>query len=245
MSAEAEPVAKSEDSDETRLRLVVADDPEERVIAEVAGEIRGLARRVELEFTCAVGRLLVERFYGGDRAAWRDHSSGKAASFRRLAENLRDDRGLCASALWRCVAIHDLVERLGGVAARQHLSATHFRAVLALPEPDQRRLLDEAAERSWTSRELEAAARGTTSRVASRRPPSFVAAIRRIERVVVEQNLALKEIGRARELGPAATNDLYGRVMRIRERIELLQKALSPKVVAAARTGARRTDDLS
>jgi len=241
MSAEEGAVPRSEDSADRRLHLVVADEPADPAIAEVAAEIRCLAGRAELEFTCSVGRLIVERFYGGNRSAWRNHASGKAASFRRLAAMLRDDCKLSVTALWRCVAIHDLVERLGGVVTWQHLSVTHLRAVLALPEHDQRRLLDASIEHGWTSRQLESVVGGEAPAPADRRqPPAFVAAIRRIERVVVEQDLALKDIGRARELGPKASQALFCRVMRIRERIDRLQNALYPKGLMAERRGTSR-----
>jgi hypothetical protein len=244
MSAEEGIVASVVDStNETRLRLVVSDDLDDREIEAVAAEIRSIGQQAELAFTCAVGRLLVERFYGGDLAACRDHAPAKHASFRRLAELLRDDDdGMCASALCRCVAVHCLVERRGGLVACEGLTFTHLRAVLPLPESEQKRLLAAVIEHGWTTRELEAAVRAENpSPPPPRRSrPAFVRAIARIERILVEQDLALRDVSRACELSPTTTLDLYQRVLRIRERLERLQNALSPKGVEDERQGVPR-----
>ena len=112
--------------------------------------------------------------------------------------------------------------------------------MLPLPEADQHRLLREAEAGAWSTTELQIAARVGSGPVVARRPPALAAAVRKLERAT-EQVLALPEIGRADELDLVASVDLHGRVMRVREQLDRLQRALSPKVLAAQRKAARGT----
>src|SRR5262245_29555318 len=96
----------------------------ESVIEEAAAEIRAYAAATMLAFADTMGRIVLERFYGGDAEAWRRHSS-KDVSLRRLAAKLGDEAHLSASSLYRCVAIRSVLVRLGSATRYATLSARH------------------------------------------------------------------------------------------------------------------------
>jgi len=135
-------------------------DPDEARIAQTAEEIRVLTRRAQLEHACAVGALVIDRLYDGDADAWRARGA-KHATLRALAERLEALDAMSAPTLYRCLAVTELVQRLGGVSALKHASATHCYAVLPLRgEPDlQERLLRQADREGWSTRELDARVR--------------------------------------------------------------------------------------
>src|SRR5688500_5273480 len=76
--------------------------------AAIAEEPAALHRRRTLDFALAVGRLVVDRLYGGDLVAWR-----VGGSLRKLAQRLEalQVRGLSATALQQAVATLHLEER--------------------------------------------------------------------------------------------------------------------------------------
>lgn len=153
----------------------VADD----VVEQVVQKIRELARLRTIEMSCEVGKVIVEHFYDGDLAVWRDRGV-KDASFRKLAE--RDDLPMSASGLYRCVGIYDLAENLGGVSALKHVGSSHLAAVLGLPPGEQKRLVDGAERDKWTVKqvEVEAAKIREKSRARQGRPklPNYEKSIR-------------------------------------------------------------------
>jgi hypothetical protein len=123
------------------------------VIDEVVREINEMQRSVGLDTALRMGRLIVQRFYGGDLSGWRRHQ-GKEVSFRKLAARTHSDLRLSPTGLYRAVALYELVERLG-LRDLRNLSVTHLRLVLGLPEDEQRRLLTRAEEQRWQSSTLE------------------------------------------------------------------------------------------
>lgn len=88
----------------------------DEVVDRVVREIQAVTDRAKLDLVVAVGRIIVERFYGGDLEAWRARGA-KDASFQKLAARQDLPRGLgSASALYRATATFELCERTGGVA---------------------------------------------------------------------------------------------------------------------------------
>ena len=216
----------------------------ESVIEETAAEIRRFASTAMLAFADTVGRIVLERFYGGDLERWRSHS-GKDVSLRRLAERLTEV-SVSAATLYRCVGVHRVLSRLGDREQWHHLTATHVRTVLPLPEPDQERLLRDAEASHWSVRDLEVAVRTTLRRPARGRPPTppVERALRAIESYLAPDGLAFSETARAAELDPAYLSEIHARLVRAQERLDRLRVAYSPKV-AAARSAVplrRRTD---
>jgi hypothetical protein len=206
---------------------VVASDA---ALEQVAGEIRTLASAAVLDFARGVGRIVLERCYGGDEAAWRSHGA-KDVSLRRLADRLGDGERFGAASLYRCVAIHLVLRRLGRSAEWTNLTPSHVRLVLPLDASEQTRLLLEAQAGAWSVRELETAVRVRHAPARRGRPrvPGFVRALRRMERAAFEQSPMFQDLERAGRLDRRTLEDLYGRVLRLREGLDLLQRALSPE----------------
>src|SRR5262245_50979504 len=70
----------------------------DEVVDQVVKEINALHTVRSLEAALGIGRIVVDRFYGGDFTSWRRHKT-KEASFRKLAA--REDLSVSATSLYR------------------------------------------------------------------------------------------------------------------------------------------------
>lgn len=120
----------------------------------VVAQIKRITRCANLELALRVGAVIIHHFYGGNMTGWRSRAA-KTSSFRRLAEH--PDLPLSAGALYRCVALFELCERLKAPSRWAHLGASHLRMVLGLPPEAQERLLALANEQRWTVKSLQLA----------------------------------------------------------------------------------------
>jgi hypothetical protein len=114
-------------------------------------QIKRLSRAASLEFALSVGAVIVHHFYNGDTGAWRLRGS-KSSSFRKLAEH--PELPFSAGALYRCVAIFELCERLHAPSRWGYLGASHLRLVLGLSPGTQEKLLTTANANRWTVKVL-------------------------------------------------------------------------------------------
>jgi hypothetical protein len=133
VAPESEPVEPDEEPSSEEVDIVVA-------------HIKRLTRTASLEFALRVGAVIIHHFYDGDADAWRSRGP-KTASFRRLARH--PDLPLSPGALYRCVALFELCQRLNAPSRWEHLSASHLRLVLGLPGDIQEKLLATANARRW------------------------------------------------------------------------------------------------
>lgn len=223
----------------SRARTALAIVASDAVIDEVAAEIRKRSSAALLEFAFTVGQIVLQRFYAGGVDAWRARGPSDA-SLRRLAERLGAAARLGAAGIYRCVAVHLVLRRLGPVSEWTHITPSHVRAVLALSDGEQEKLLHEAEADGWNVRRLEAAVRnGRAERPRRRRrAPGFERAVLRLERIAQDDRVLFRDITRAREIDREKLEDLYGRVLRLRERLELLQRVLSPRRLRPPEDGA-------
>src|SRR5689334_13682467 len=97
-------------------------------IDSVVRELNDLHQAATLDFALRVGRIVIDRLYGGDVGVWRRQRSTDA-SFRKLAARSRRGLVLSASTLYRAVALCELCDRIA-VSIRGNLGAAHLRAVL-------------------------------------------------------------------------------------------------------------------
>jgi hypothetical protein len=167
---------------------------EDALIDEVVQELNVIQRIATFDVTLRMGKLIVDRFYGGNLSIWRVHAQ-KETSFRKLAARATRDLNVTATTLYRAVALYELTQRLG-VSAWQHLSLSHVRTVLGLPEEQQRRLLTTADEARWTSKRLEVeAGKVRRSRPGGKRGrpplPAFVKVINRLENALADGDLSV------------------------------------------------------
>jgi len=171
--------------------LLPAQEVSDRVIDQVAQDIRRLQRDATIGLALHIGELIIRNLYGGDFSTWRSHGS-KDVSFRKLTVLLQED--LSVSVLYRSVAIYELADRMG-VSTWKHLGVSHVRAVLGLPMKEQERILSAAEEKAWTVDRIEqevAKSRKELETGAKRgRPalPAFVKSIHYMKRFVEEEEL--------------------------------------------------------
>lgn len=206
---------------------LTSDDVPEAAIDALVDELRGLHRKAALDFALTVGRLTLDRLFGGSLDAWRDGGE-KSGSFRKLAQKLDPlgIPGLSSSSLARAVATVELDARVG-VAGRPQLNASHVVAVLGLEPAQQERLLGEAEANDWTAAALKAEAerikRETRPSTTRGRPklPAFVKTVNRWERDAADES-AFAELDQVDELDVEETERLASAVEKVRARCEIL-----------------------
>jgi hypothetical protein len=120
-------------------------------IERVVSQLNTVAKMATFDFAMAVGRIVVDAFYGGDFGAWRRRGP-KDVSFRTLASH--PELSMSPSVLYRSVAMYELCVRLQ-LGPRGHLSTSHLRLALPLAPDSQTRLLREAEANRWSVRRLE------------------------------------------------------------------------------------------
>jgi hypothetical protein len=125
---------------------------EATLLNDVVAELKEIDRRTGIERTLAIGELILNQFFGGDPAVWRDRRRNKNNSIRRLAE--REDCPFCRSALNEAVGVYVAVVGLPCVRTFGHISASHVASVLRLPLPERQPVLERAENERWSVREL-------------------------------------------------------------------------------------------
>jgi hypothetical protein len=207
------------------------DDPPPR-IDDLAEQLSALGKDMSVEQAVEIGRLVVERLYGGDLSAWRGRGP-KTHSLRTLSR--RSDLPVSSSALYRSIALHELSARLGGLSrwAEAGLGISHLRLVLGLPEHDQRRLLDAAITHAWTVAELEREAVAVrkhspspSSRGGRPRLPRFVKSVNRLRKTAEAPDGLFGDLDAAAEMSVADLTEIRDSLSTIRVRCAELERAL-------------------
>jgi hypothetical protein len=230
------PEALPPEPQETALEPVVDDE----LITEVYEEIRSLQRDATIELAVKMGELIVERFYGGRLDAWREHGQ-KESSLRKLAAKFEDDEsGMSAAGIYRVVAIYELDQRLG-VSARKQLTVTHIRAVIGLPQAEQKRLLDQAEAKGWTTRQLEdkaATARKKEGDGRGRHPlPAFVKTANWLGKLV-EQEDSFGDLDALEGMDEDAVEATARKITTMRQKLEALEGKLQDRLQVKRGAGA-------
>ncbi len=194
-------------------------------------EIGALHRGATIGFGIATGRIIVERFFGGDMATFRARGAGDA-SLRKLAALLDDDRtpGLTSAGLYRAVEFYDLDLRVG-ISGRNQLTAAHVRAVIGLPQAHQERLLGRAEAKDWTAAQLEREALKVRKPIRpGRRPnPAFVNSLNRMRRLATSDD-AFGDLDAIATLGDADAEEVRAAMAAIRARCDAIEGALGERV---------------
>ena len=170
-------------------------DPSAEQLDEVVHQLNGICRSSSLEFALRVGAVIIHHFYGGDMDAWRERGP-KLNSFRRLSEH--PDLALSAGALYRCVAIFEMCERLRAASRWRRLGASHLRAVIGLPSAQQEYLLTRANNERWTVQALQAKAqplRAGRMRGGRRAQSLLDKQLRTLDRCLEDWGRALESVG--------------------------------------------------
>jgi hypothetical protein len=228
--------------------VVVSDAAIERL----ADEIHTLTREAKRVYVLAVGRLVMERFYGGDVALFRSRGHTKDVSIRRLAVRLEAIDTMKATTLYRCLTCYEFVQRTPSVSALKHIGVGHLYAVLVLPEPLREQVLLRADAERWTTRrtQIESAAqrparnrRHTASRRQRNGKPRFVGEVASL-RPFVQDEEWLSDIGRCGEVGIDELREALGVMTcmghRIEEATTRLRMELTRKEASDERRGPSR-----
>lgn len=198
------------------------------VIDQLVEELNRLHRSATFDLALTIGKLIVDRFYAGDLSTWRKRS-GKDASFRKLSARAGHDLRAAASTLYRGVALYELTQRLG-VSTWEHLSVSHLRAVLGLPEGDQRALLATADAGQWSTNQLEAEARRIRGAQLGKRGrprlPGFVKTVRRLVVLLDHRDAVRVDLDELGDLADAERQRLVDALADVQETIARLQHQL-------------------
>lgn len=152
-------------------------------------EINQLVASKGLEVACALGRLLLRRFFAGDITQFRGRERGHV-TFRALGR--RDDLCVSFTTLWYAVAIVEQLPSLPAEIARL-LPVTHHRLLLSVADPALKvQLARRAAEERLSSRALrrqisrarQAETRGSARRRGRPPLPAFAKGVARIEKAI-------------------------------------------------------------
>jgi hypothetical protein len=204
-------------------------EPTDEQVDATVQRLRDLQDKVKLDLVVNVGRVVVKGLYGGDLDALRSRDQ-KMHSLRKLAAH--PDLPFSATTLYYSVGVYELTERLGGVHAREHLTATHYRAMLGLPHTDQESLLDKAQQERWPTRTLEEEAARLRARAhrGGGRPPlrGVVKSVGALHRLVEARKDDLFDLGDADTMAPEEAHELFNRVMDVTAELDRLKEKLRP-----------------
>src|SRR6266542_4513579 len=93
----------------------------------VVNELRELYHYKGFELADAIGRLILERIYGGNTDAW--HARGrKDTSFKKLEKH--PDLPMRASTLWKSVALHLVTRRRPDLLEMKNLGPSHVHELI-------------------------------------------------------------------------------------------------------------------
>lgn len=164
--------------------LVMDDSKPDEVIDELANELHQIVRDSLLMATRLVGRRILEVVFDGDIEKMRQRGT-KDDSLRKLATHPRLDTS--ATHLHQAVNIYHFIEEHPEFLDCQHLTTTHFRTVMPLPDELRISLLKQAVEQEWTTARLERMARGEKKRHSNGkggrpRLPTFVKTVNSLQR---------------------------------------------------------------
>ncbi|WP_437677693.1 hypothetical protein [Sorangium sp. So ce131] len=200
----------------------------DEVIDQVVRELNELHSKAALEEALQMGKIIVDRFYGGDLTEWRAHRS-KETSFRRLAARVDLDLRVSATRLYRSVALYELSCRLE-IGAESKLTTTHLRLVIGLPTEVQMALLEDVKRSQWSTERLERETTRLRAALEKRRgrppAPPLVKAVRKLVRdwKHIEAEIDNEE---GEDLSAKELESVYQAVDDIKSRLELLARRLA------------------
>jgi len=121
------------------------------VIDNVVNDMRGLVAKHGVELSVEIGRLILDRLYGGDVQRWR-YRGNKDISFRKLQHHPR--LPFSAAHLSRAVMIYMLSRRKPELMLTRNLGPSHLHELAGLPEEEQDRIFDLAERECWSVKQI-------------------------------------------------------------------------------------------
>jgi hypothetical protein len=126
------------------------EDPRE--LDAVVVELQRIERQTGMDRTLGIGKLILQRFFGGSAQAWHERRKNKNNSIRRLAQ--RPGCPFRRSALNQAIGIYVAWQSLRCDRTFGHIGACHIGAVLHLDLEAQKQWLDHAENARWSVRQL-------------------------------------------------------------------------------------------
>lgn len=211
----------------------------DRRIRSALSQLQSLTRSALMKFSLEVGRIVIDTLYDGDARAWRERGH-KSSTLRALAAS--PELPISVSALYRALAIYELnVSTDGNVESWPNIGVSHVRAVLGLEQTQQLKLLDTAAEKSWTVSKLEKEAaryRSVARSRGGRRPtPRYVKTIRQIHDLTSPESL--DGLDTCSGLGRLELEELAKKLSEARERLAILASVLPRRSMAPSSHSAK------
>ena len=206
-------------------------DEFETAVAEASAAIRAVTTASLLQLSADVGKIVLDRFYGGDPERFRSHGR-KDVSIRKLAKRLEAGAGMNATAICRSVQTHLLLLRVGQGRVWTSITSSHLRAALKLPDAEQESVLLEAESAGWSFRDTVEEVRRRRSAVpgAARVPvPRYSRTTRLLERISGGEGRWLEGLEEAAAHDPAVAEQTRQRLASTIERLERLLHRLSPR----------------
>lgn len=208
------------------MRTTIHDEvqPTDQRVRRAVSRINELVGGTSLQLALAIGRVVIEELYGGDPSAWRERGP-KEHTLRQLA--LDSSLKISASSLYRAIAMYELEMRMGNHPMWGVLTTCHIRAVLGLPEGEQRRLLELALREQLTTLALEEAAgearrQVKVSRGGRPRKPRFARSIEHAESALADDGTAFGDLDALESMSPAQRGELERRLVFVRQRCDEL-----------------------
>ncbi len=229
--SKAKPAAGGGDDTNGEPRTELLPPPvDDKVIDDVVRRLNDLVRLRGIELAVEMGRLVVDSFFGGDLDAY--HSRGaRDASLRKLAKHPK--LGVSASTVHRAIETYAVQERMGNPDWK-NLGVTHIRAVLALADSDQERLLTQAEEKGWTAERVESEASKARKKIADGRGRKpllrFDKSIRHLGKFFADPDDSFGDTERIDELEDEQALSLFKTVSDAKAKLDELQKLLQKRV---------------
>ncbi len=198
-------------------------------------ELGDLYHAAGLELTVAIGRLILDRIYGGDLAAWRSRGR-KDISFRKLERH--PDLPFRASTLSKAVAVYLISQRRPDLLQLHNLGPSHLQELAGLERALQDRLIDQANEERWTVKRVRAEVRSLRGDQDKRqgRPklPAFLKWLRHA-REGVDDRVLLRDTNHIGHLDPVEARVLLDTARRICHQAERIARELATYLSAVER----------
>jgi hypothetical protein len=204
-------------------------------IDSIVHELRALYCVTGLKLALTIGKVVLDRIYGGDVALW--HSRGpKDQSFRTLANHPALPFG--PSTLSRAVGIYEISLRRHDLLELPNLTSSHVRELLKLPSEQQDQLIDQTSRDEWSvqrlRREIEQLLGAEPRVFGNRQAPRFAKFLRTLGREV-KQAVLLQEVDQIEGLTNDETEELLRTARALRDQSEMVMEYLSRHLVALAR----------
>jgi len=227
----------------TALREASAPEPEvlpapvsDQEIEAVHDELRRMHHAATLELAIAMGRLIIDRFFGGSLDSWRQRGE-QDASLRRLTARLSGDAeqsGLSPLTVYRAVGIYDLEDRFR-ISSRKCITASHARLLIGLPQTEVEHLIRHTEKNTWTAERMEEDAKDRRKKLQKARKgrpalPAFLKTVHHFDTLLDKGETAFGDLDAIASLSCEDAARLHATTVRMQVRCEEMSRLLAERM---------------